>query len=181
MTISPRLPLIISTSGLVVLLFGLYFFIASYLLPKMSSARETIRRNEAAVTAIQRQQDNVSELTKQLADRQAEKERLDEELWRFSQEDTFFEIWDSFGTPTQTAVTLETIADATPGPVPVQREAQLTMEGTLTNITKTIQSLASLTPAVVLREVRLTPNPSSEGSTVAAVTVATLWYDDTLR
>lgn len=159
---------------------GTIFAIVTYWSPRLSEHHHAIAQNQAAVAAIQRQQQDLSGLAQQLADRQEEQAKINKELWAFSEEATFYDIWDPLGATTQTEITLDSIADATPSEVPVRRDASITITGTWTNVWRAIAQLPDIDPMTVIQDFRFTPGITST-AVVARLTLATLWYDDTLQ
>lgn len=179
MTTSSKPQLLLTIGLMIAGLVAIGGAIGFYWLPRLTATGNQIRQQEATIAAIQRQQENLIGINQQLDARRSDQERLNTEVWAFSKEDHFFELWDTIGDNHQTSVELETIADAAPGSAPVQREARVTMNGSLTNIFSTLDAIAALTPAVILRELSIQPDDPS--NVRADLIVTTLWYDDTLR
>ncbi len=180
MIIPIKTQLWLNVGSVVIVLVATVVAISNYWVPSMTTARTNIQQNTATVTAIERQQVNIIELARQLTERQAEQGELDQHLWAFSNEDDFFERWDTFGQPTSTTIDIDSVADIVPSSTPVQREAVLVMTGSLPNVLATIAKLPTITPLVTLQQLQLSPGQTA--ATVSArLTVASLWYDDSLR
>ncbi len=177
MTLAPKSQLTLTWSFIFAVVIGTLDAITLFWLPRINITHETIHANEAAVAAIQQQQDNLTGLTQQLSERTTEQSRLNKEMWGFLQEDMFFEHWDTLGLENQTTVKLEAIGDATPSPNPIEREVTLSVTGTLPNILKTLDEVAEISPIVVLREIRFDVGETPT-ETIARITAVTLWYDD---
>lgn len=180
MKIPVKAQLLLSAGGVALILLGTVTVISGYWLPKMQTARETIQQNAAAVAAIERQQTNLIELGRQLTERQTEQGVLNKEMWAFSTENAFFEIWDSFGRPTAATVTIETIADAIPASTPVRRDAEVTVSGSLADVLATVAKIPTVSPLVTLQKIQISPGQAAN-TAVARLTVASLWYDDSLH
>lgn len=177
MTLSPKTQLVLTWSVMLVTIIGTIGAMTLYWLPRLTSAHSSLHANEAAIAAIQRQQDNLTGLSQQLAERTTEQERLNKEMWGFLQEDAFFERWDTLGAANKTTVKLESISDASPAPNPIEREVVLLVTGTLPNILQSLDEIAAISPIVVVREVRFDAG-STPTEAIARITAVTLWYDD---
>lgn len=180
MTLSIKSQFIASAAGVGLLVIGTIYAMVGYWGPRLENNHHEVAKNQAAITAIQRQQQNLAGVTQQLSERQDDQVKLNEELWAFSKEGTFYDLWDPLATSTQTDISLDTISEATPGELPVRRDATITIIGSLTNVWQVIARVTALKPSTVIQDFEFTPD--DKGATVVArLTVATLWYDDTLH
>lgn len=177
MTLSPKTQLVLTWSIMLVTIVGTIGAMTLYWLPRLTTAHSSLHANEAAIAAIQRQQDNLTGLSQQLAERTTEQGRLNKEMWGFLQEDAFFERWDTLGSASKTTIKLESISDASPAPNPIEREVILLVTGTLPNILQSLDEIAAISPIVVVREIRFDAGTTPTES-IARITAVTLWYDD---
>lgn len=180
MTSSVKSQFIVFGAGLTLLVIGTVYAISSYWTPKLKADGLMLAQNKAAITAIQRQQQNLATAARQLSERGNDQTLLNQDLWAFSRENDFYEQWDPLAASTDTKITLDAISNATPGEVPIRREATITIIGQLTNAWRAIQDLQNMKPIVVVQNFQFTPGTKAE-TVVARVIIATLWYDDTIR
>ncbi|GEM_PF-2862182 len=179
MTLPVKTQFIAYGAGVGAILIGSILAMTMYWTPRLNEHHHTIAQNEAAITAIQRQQQNLAGVTQQLSERQADQTKLNEELWGFSNEGAFYELWDTVAAATQTKITLESISEATPGNLPIRRDATVTISGSWSNLWLAIARLPTIKPMAVIQDFQFTPGAAS--AVTARMTLATLWYDDTLH
>ncbi len=143
-------------------------------LPAAAKHRLAIDNARATILLETQRLQNVQAAAKQLAALHDQQTVLDAQIWKFSNEESFFSLWTDLAHQTGTKIDDPVVADATPGTAPVKRSVDLTVTGPANNVMAALVAIQRLTPLVAMRTVVLAPGTAS-GQVAATITASTIW------
>lgn len=149
-------------------------FLTFTVLPQLASVRDSIDSRRASIIVAQDRRNNLQALaneTKDLADQQ---KKIDDEMWAFTKEDSFFQVWPSIAHLRGVTIIDPVVSDATPGPDPVSRTIKLVITGPLNQVLQAINDVQAVQPLVAISSVAISP-ATLVGQATATLQATSLW------
>lgn len=143
-------------------------------LPSLHSQRQAIDQLRASLVVKRQQAENVQIASTQLTELQTQQTQLDQEIWKFVDEQHFFGLWPTLAASTGLSISAPIVSDAVPGKNLVTRTVEVTMTGPLANIWSGLAAIQALSPAVGITSLDLEPATSPE-QVSATVQAQTIW------
>lgn len=150
---------------------GVLWFMA---LPKLSSTRSDIDNRRASIVVAEQRRNNLQALATETQDLSEQQKKINGEMWAFTAEDSFFQVWPSLAKKNNVTIDDPTVSDATPGPNPVVRTVKLTLEGNTNGILATLNDIQGTQPLIAITKVSLSSG-QTPGRTSALIEATTLW------
>lgn len=173
LTIKQQLLSWLIATGLVTI--GAVAYILLVQLPTVKANRITIDLHRAAVVVAEQRANNLEDVSKQLTDVTSQQQALDAEIWKFSDEEHFFELWADLARKAGVNIADPVVTDATPSAQPVARGVSVTVTGSLNNVLAAITSIQQLQPSLAIKAIIFSPSTIS-GQTVAQIDATSLWH-----
>lgn len=164
----------ISISTLAIILIGLTVYAFLFLLPQLRETRVVIDNDRAATILIEQQRSNLDQLSQDLQAITTKQSELEQSVWSFATEDTFFTYLTSVTAKNKVSLGTPVVADATPTGSILSRAITIPLEGSLSNVLAVVADIQSHNPLIAIGNLEIAPGDTS--STVAAtLTGSTLW------
>lgn len=170
MTLSPQHQVLVLfiASGAIIAGLGTWIFL--FAVPALHTARVEVDNHRATIAAIQDQQSNLDRLRQQTSNIETLDQQLDQEIWSFLKEDSFFQALETIARANNVTLDEPKIKDVTPTGRPLSRPATLGFHGATTNLLRALDALQQTKPLIGIQSVTLVAG-SSGSLSISALTV----------
>ncbi|MBI3573322.1 MAG: hypothetical protein HY092_03940 [Candidatus Kerfeldbacteria bacterium] len=172
MNIKVRFSLALAIYGLFI--FGGLAAAELYFVPRLATARQSITSTQASIVYEEQQQANLKKLSQDLADLENKQSLLSEEIWLFTAEDSFFQLWLNFGAANHVQLEGPQLADSTPNGQLITRTMSLTLRGSIGAVAQGLEAIQKIQPLVAIQKVTYAPD-TVDGNVKAQIEAVTLW------
>lgn len=169
-----RRSLIIALSVASVIIIGSVIVNIFWIVPQFHILRTSIDNNRASIALAKEQQSNLDKLSRDLDSIKQKQTGLEEQEWKFINEDQFFQFFETLGKTKDLTIDAPNISEATPDGTVLTRTVSIKLQGPLATCLNAVTTIQKSVPLIAI--LRLTVSAGQTADTVSTnIEATTLW------